>query len=126
MATMSFPGMTEYRPESIEHIQRTTGVADGMAPLAIALTTPPISHATLYNNGLYQNILILYKLFLSMGHTPYLIVTTEPTMQTGDLLIEGGYSCLTPEAVIRQELALDIHIEVGMGVEHFGYFLLSH
>jgi hypothetical protein len=113
---MSFPGMTEYRPESIAHIQRT-GVAEGITPLAIALTTPPISHATLYNNGLYQNILILYKLFLSLGHTPYLIVTTQPTMQTGDLLIEGGYTCLTPENVIRQELVLDIHIEVGMGVD---------
>ena len=110
-----FPGMTEYRPESIAHIRHSDYRPN--RALVIGLTTPLITHATLYNNGLYQNILILYKLFASLGHTPYLIVTTEPTKETGDLLLDNSYTCITPECVIRNGLPIDVHIEVGMAVD---------
>jgi hypothetical protein len=81
------------------------------------MTTPLVTYATLYNNGLYQNILLLYKLFASLGHTPYLIVTAEPTKDNADILIDGNYTCMTPEQLIRLEVPIDIHIEVGMAVD---------
>jgi hypothetical protein len=111
----AFPGMTEYRPESIAHIRHSE--YRPKRTLVVALTTPLITRATLYNNGLYQNILILYKLVASLGHTPYLIVTNEPTPETADLLLEDGYTCISPEGVIRNGLSIDVHIEVGMAVD---------
>lgn len=111
----AFPGMTEYQPNSIAHIRHSD--YRPKRSLVVALTTPLITRATLYNNGLYQNILILYKLVASLGHTPYLIVTNEPTPETADLLLDDAYRCITPEGVIRNGLSIDVHIEVGMAVD---------
>lgn len=108
------PGMTEYLPESIAHLQRT--VNDDRV-LSIVMTTPLISSTSLYQNGLYQNILMLYKMFRSMNHTVYLLVNHAPTMDTADVLLSGGYVCILPEDIIKHQIHLDIYIEVGMSTD---------
>jgi hypothetical protein len=123
MANRSAPGMTEYVPDTVAHIQ-PPHKDDRL--LTIAMTTPLISSMNLYQNGLYQNILMLYKLFRSMNHTVYLIVNNKPSMETADILITGGYVCILPEDIIKYQVHIDIYIEVGMSTDSsFSSWLLT-
>ena len=109
----SVPGMTVYKPESLAHIILPPDIKGGKV---IFLTTCNISHKTIFTNGLYQNILLFYKLFECMGHIPFLIVDKQITRENADMLIDDEYQMLTPEQVIQNPIDVDLYIEIGMSV----------
>lgn len=82
--------------------------------LVIAIATRTIHTKQIFMNGLYQNILFLYKLFRCLGHQPILLTHEKPSRENADLLVEGGYEILTPEQVVSMSVVFDVYIEIGM------------
>lgn len=80
------------------------------APRAILLGTANITEKTLFSNGLYQNILILYRLFESLGYPTYLLVEKR----TADSI--QPYKVILPEEILRNPIDVGLFIEVGMSV----------
>lgn len=77
----------------------------------IFLSCPKFDSTTLFNNGIVQNILILYKLIELLGYTVYLFVPSK-----GDSFIDK-YSYILPEDFIKNPFSVYLYIEVGMSVE---------
>jgi hypothetical protein len=75
----------------------------------ILLATALITKDTIFSNGLFQNILILYKLFESIGYDVYLLVERR-----GDPV--PGYNVLQPEDILKNPIPIKLFIEIGMSV----------
>lgn len=80
----------------------------------IAIATRAINSKNIFMNGLYQNILFLYKLFRCLGHQSILLVHETPCRENADILLDGGYEVLTPDQVISMSIVFDLYIEIGM------------
>lgn len=104
---MERPGMTEY-------IAQHTILPMPQTPKIILIATAQVTGKTLFNNGLYQNIILLYKLLESMGHQPYLLLDKIP--ESRDILTEENYRLTLPEDIIAKNIIPHIYIEVGMSV----------
>jgi hypothetical protein len=82
----------------------------------ILLATSKITLAGIFNNGLYQNIIIIYRLLESMGYRPHLLV--NDAVAEGDL--PGGLSdirCVVLEQYLTAPFALVACIEIGMSID---------
>jgi hypothetical protein len=82
----------------------------------IVIATRTINYKNIFSNGLYQNILFLYKLFRCLGHHSILLTHEACTKENADLLLQEGYELLTPEQVLSLSFTFDIYIEVGMSI----------
>ena len=82
--------------------------------LVIVIATRTISSKNIFTNGLYQNILFLYRLFRCLGHHSILLIHEPPVRENADILIDDGYEILTPEQVVNLSVTIDLYIEIGM------------
>lgn len=82
--------------------------------LVICIATRTISSKNIFTNGLYQNILFLYKLFRCLGHQSILLIHEMPCHDNADILLDDSYEVLTPEQVINMSVVFDLYIEIGM------------
>ena len=115
---MALAGMTELADYVIPRRELGSVVTGGAG--AILLGTANITEKTLFSNGLYQNILILYRLFESLGYTTYLLVEKR----VPDSM--PGYRIILPEEILRNPIDVGLFIEVGMSVSTaFRAFLRS-
>jgi hypothetical protein len=112
MAAAKTAGMTElldYKKPSRELIAVANAIGASTSK-AILLGTTSITEKTLFSNGLFQNILILYRLFDSLGYTPYLLVEKR----LPDSI--PGYRIILPEEILHNPIDVSLFIEVGMSV----------
>jgi hypothetical protein len=102
-----YAGMTEFRDYVFP--ATTIKLAAGSARPVILLATTLITDAIIFNNGLFQNILILYKLFELLGYDVYLLVDRQG---------EGikGYKTILPEVILKNPIPVKFYIEIGMSV----------
>ena len=114
----SLPGMNECEK----------GPADACRALAIPwqplgsrkiilLATSTISVDSLFVNGLFQNVFILYKLFDSMGYAPILLVNNKPKDINSVPEILRHTRMLTVEEVVRSPIPIHIYLEIGMSID---------
>jgi hypothetical protein len=107
---MDYPGMTELveykKPIASQGLLETKPT--GKRPV-ILLASALITQEIIFNNGLFQNILVLYNMFESMGYDVYLLAERK-----GDGI--DGYKTILPEEIIRNPLQLHTFIEIGMSV----------
>lgn len=103
-----YPGMTELRDYAIPRTTIQLDSATAERPV-ILLATTLITEAILFNNGLYQNILILYKLFEAIGYNVYLLVDRK-----GESI--KGYNTIQPEVILKNPIPVKFYIEIGMSV----------
>ena len=107
---MNFPGGTELL--NYEKPQSSLQLAPGKAhnrPV-IVLATALITQETIFSNGLFQNILVLYRLFEALGYTAYLLVERR-----GETI--KGYNTIQPEDLLKNPLPIHAFIEIGMSVQ---------
>lgn len=117
--------MTEYTDDSLAHYAKP--VISTPSQRIILLATQNITTKTLYNNGLLQNIIILYSLFELLGYKPYFLVYSLPTLENSDVMVKGNYRCILPEEILGNPIPIHMYIEVGMSIEHkFITFLKDH
>ena len=118
-AFADLPGMT----------RRIPGPADSISPANPLLTIPPafqrkiiliatasISDANIYNNGLYQNCFILYRLAEAIGWLPIFIVNKKPADLTGIPDFVKTCRMAEVEDILKQPVAIKIYLEVGMSI----------
>ena len=75
---MVLPGMTEYPEKYQLSMKPYTSLTNPGERKTIILTGSKISSGTLFNNGLIQNVYVLYKMFESMGWTSIIITDSLP------------------------------------------------
>jgi len=73
----SLPGMTRCAPlpnADLIPYKKLRELPPAMGRPVVLLATANISVDNIYNNGLFQNVFFIYKLFESIGYLPVLVV----------------------------------------------------
>jgi hypothetical protein len=83
----------------------------------ILLATSTIHNDTLFVNGLYQNVFILYKLFDSMGYAPILLVNDKPKDITKVPSILRHARMITVHEIMQAPMPIHIYLEIGMSID---------
>jgi hypothetical protein len=81
----------------------------------ILLATATIHNESLFVNGLFQNVFILYKLFESMGYAPILLVDKKPSDISTVPSILRNTRMVTGEEIASMPIYL--HIEIAMSID---------
>jgi hypothetical protein len=82
----------------------------------IVLATATIHTDSLFVNGLFQNVYILYKLFDAMGYVPILAVNEKPSDIQKVPSILRNVRMLTTEEMIQYSMPIYLHIEIAMSI----------
>lgn len=83
----------------------------------ILLATATIHDESLFVNGLFQNVYILYKLFDAMGYTPILVVNDKPKDLQKVPSILRHVRMLVVEDIVRSPMPIHLYLEIGMSVD---------
>lgn len=103
------PGMTEY-------IQTTTCIPyqRGNKRPVVMIGSSTINMNTIFNNGLMQNVYIIYRMFQSMDYMPILLVQEKPESVPPYMT---DLSIMTIESFITSGLRVDVYIEIAMSID---------
>ena len=115
----SLPGMT----------RRAPGPADSVIPLLslnditslfhrkiILIATASICDGNIFNNGLYQNCFILYKLAEAIGWLPIFVVNKRPNSLSEIPEILHPCRITEVEHILKQPLPVSMYLEIGMSM----------
>ena len=83
----------------------------------ILLATGTIHCDTLFVNGLYQNVVILYKLFDAMGYAPILLVNEKPNDIQKVPNVLKKMRMITPEETVKGSIPIYMQIEIAMSID---------
>jgi hypothetical protein len=113
------PGMT----------RRITGPADTVHPMSPLLQIPPtfhrkivllatasISDSNIFNNGLYQNCWVIYRLAEAVGWLPIFVVNSKPKDLSGIPDIIKTCRIAEIEDILKQPVAVGLYLEIGMSI----------
>ena len=114
----NLPGMSEY-------IERTTTTpfgagASASAPATatkkpvVVLGSSTINMNTIFNNGLMQNVYILYRMFQSMGYIPLLLIQEFPESVPPYM---ADVSLHTIDSFVTSSIRVDVYIEIAMSID---------
>lgn len=110
------PGMTEYvEQKSTLHTTQPfciTGQKQKQSVIMIGSST--INMSTIFNNGLMQNVYILYRMFQSMGYIPILLVQEMPASVPPYM---ADVTLLTIESFVASSIRVDVYIEIAMSID---------
>ena len=94
-----------------------TGLQNLVSRKIILLATGTIEHDTLFVNGLFQNVIILYKLLDAIGYAPILVVNQKPTdIQTVPGVLKK-MRMISAEDVIQNSIPIFMHLEIAMSID---------
>jgi len=103
------PGMTEYTESNTSvtpfHPAKRSVVMIGSST---------INMSTMFNNGLMQNVYILYRMFQSMGYIPILLVQEMPASVP---VYMTDVTLLTIESFVTAAIRVDVYIEIAMSID---------
>jgi len=83
----------------------------------ILLATATIHTDSLFVNGLFQNVFILYKLFDSLGYAPILLVNEKPKDISKVPLILRSVRMVTSEEILRASFPIMLLLEIAMSID---------
>lgn len=83
----------------------------------ILIATATIQSDTLFQNGLYQNIFMLYKMFDSMQYAPILLVNTKPKDIHTVPEILRHVRMITVDDIARTPIPIHLYLEIGMSID---------
>uniref|UniRef100_A0A6C0ANI5 Glycosyltransferase n=1 Tax=viral metagenome TaxID=1070528 RepID=A0A6C0ANI5_9ZZZZ len=83
----------------------------------ILLATGTIHNDTLFVNGLYQNVVILYKLIDALGYAPILLVNEKPDNIHNVPQILKKMRMITAEEVLSNSVLIYMQIEIAMSID---------
>lgn len=113
------PGMTRRFPGPADDVVPFISMSS-VKPLQerkiILLATASITDGNIFNNGLYQNVLILYKMIDAMGYMPILVVSGKPKDLKDVPKILHSCRLAEIEDLIRNPIPVHMYIEIGMSV----------
>jgi hypothetical protein len=83
----------------------------------ITLATATIHSDSLFANGLFQNVFILYKLLDSMGYAPILLVNEKPDDLNKVPSILRNVRMVIAEEILRNSIPVYLNIEIAMSID---------
>lgn len=83
----------------------------------ILLATGTIHNETLFINGLYQNVVILYKLFDAMGYAPILLIKDKPADIQSVPIVLKKMRMITADEIISCSIPIHMQIEIAMSID---------
>ena len=83
----------------------------------ILLATGTIHNETLFVNGLYQNVVILYKLLDAMGYAPILLVNEKPADIQNVPIVLKKMRMITAEEIVKCSIPIYMQIEIAMSID---------
>lgn len=104
------PGMTEYVEENSANIPLVTRAKRPV----VMLGSSTINMSTMFNNGLMQNVYILYRMFQSMGYIPLLLVQEMPSEVPSYM---NDVSLHTIDSFVTSAIQVDVYIEIAMSID---------
>ena len=118
------PGMTEYlgpptaaRPRRAEGKGSTgeqTPFHRGSERPVIMIGSSTLTMSTIFNNGLMQNVYILYRMFQSMGYIPLLLVQELPESVPPYM---ADVNLHTIESFVKESIRVTVYIEIAMSID---------
>jgi hypothetical protein len=114
------PGMTRLGAEPAAGIKPFADIKHIAPPMhrkVVLLATANITEDNIFTNGLFQNVVLLYKMFEAMAWTPILIVNEKP--KNLDKIPEQIRTCrvVTAEEILKQPIPVYGYIEIGMSID---------
>ena len=109
----NLPGMTEYIHTSIPSSCVPFSVNLEKRPV-IMIGSSTIDMTTIFNNGLLQNVYILYRMFESMGYLPILLVQDMPK-DLPDYMKD--LNMLSMESFMSVSIKVTVYIEIAMSID---------
>jgi hypothetical protein len=109
----NIPGATNlslYKRDDGEHLASL--IKSKTNKKTILLASNILNDNTIFINGLGQNIAIFYHLFESLGHTCYFVQYNGAPSKALEY-----YNVITPDIIIRQNIHIDLYIEIGMSLD---------
>jgi hypothetical protein len=114
------PGMTRLGQEPAANVKPLTDIKR-IPPIlhrkVILLATANITEDNIFANGLFQNVVLFYRMFSAMGWTPLLIVNERP--KNLDRVPEQLRACrvVCAEEILKQPIPVYAYIEIGMSID---------
>lgn len=121
------PGMTRRWPGPADSVVPYTKLLD-LKPLVerkiVLLATASITDANIFNNGLYQNIFVFYRLIEAIGFLPIFIVNSKPKNLADVPEILRSCRVADVDDLVKTPMPIYVYIEIGMSVhQHLKRFL---
>jgi hypothetical protein len=112
-------GMTRRAPGPADHVKPMCKLLDippAFQRRVVLIATAAITDSNVYNNGLYQNCFIIYRLMEAVGWLPIFVTNKKPTDLNG--IPDFVKSCRIAEIedILKQPIQVSIYIEIGMSV----------
>ena len=104
------PGNT-ILPSEEYHVTTLPSLVSHSKPIVI-FATNDVNHHTLFQNGLTQNIVILYDLFECLGYQSYLL---QASSEKNDIIQQ--YRTILLQDMIKQAMPISLFIEIGMSLD---------
>ena len=83
----------------------------------ILLATATIHNDSLFINGLFQNVFIIYKMLDSMGYAPILLVNEKPVDIQKVPSILRHVRMVTVDEITRISMPIYLHLEIAMSID---------
>ncbi len=115
----ALPGMTRRAAGPGDAVVPANKIADCKALFqrpVILIATASISDSNIFNNGLYQNCFILYKLAEAIGWLPIFVVNEKPKELTGIPELVRGCRVGDVEDILKNPMPIKIYLEIGMSI----------
>jgi hypothetical protein len=114
----SLPGMNECAKGPSDSCRSLTVPLQPLqSRKVILLATATIHNDSLFVNGLFQNVYILYKLFDAMGYAPILVVNDKPKDIQQVPTILRHVRMITVEEIVKSPIPIHIYLEIGMSID---------
>jgi hypothetical protein len=107
----NLPGMSEYVERTV--VRPFSGTGSAKKPVVV-LGSSTILMSTIFNNGLMQNVYILYRMFQSMGYIPLLLVQDLPESLPPYM---ADLSLHTIDSFVTSSIRADVYIEIAMSID---------
>jgi len=109
----SFPGMSRVAAGPADHV---IPFRHNPAKKIVVLATATISDGSIFCNGLYQNILIIYRMLDAMNYIPIMLVNEKPQKieDVPDVLRKCRIAVV--EDLVKSPVPLLAYIEIGMSI----------
>jgi hypothetical protein len=113
------PGMTRREDGPTDALHPISSIST-LKPLfqrnVLLLATASISDGNIFNNGLYQNCFLLYKLAEAIGWMPIFVVNSKPKSLDGIPELLRKCRIAEIEDILKAPLPVKVYLEVGMSI----------
>ena len=110
--------MTRY-PDTMISVVPYTGmnIPNIIQRNVVLLATAVISEENLFNNGLFQNVYVFYRMFESMGWLPLMIVNKKPENMDKIPSYMRNLRLIGVEEIAKNPIPVKLYIEIGMSID---------